>query len=326
MAGFKFGNKANFGENTTLSGSFQYVFGSGNSNSADYTMVGGINNTVVSTGEENFVWGSGSVISGSNNIVGGQQHELTNASDHNLIAGTLCSGGLLCDFNLLVGSSNFSSNRGNATWGGNNFNDTDSLGSGYHMVGGRQNTVSGSEYGITAGRNNLAPGISAFGYGLQIGESGSTRGPLVGAISTAAGGFAAKGDAQLTSHVVYRGQTTNNTATVIYNAATSSNKWTLAANDSVLVKATVVGRKAGDAGQTAAYEVIATFKNQGGTTSIGTTGVTKRVLNEDTGTTNYDATLAANDTDDTFELKVTGDTGHNVNWMANVEVLKLNVA
>jgi hypothetical protein len=228
------------------------------------------------------------------------------------------------DYNILVGSNCVSSARGNLTYGRDNINDWEQLGMGYHQVGGRSNTISGSYYGITVGTGNIGP--EEFRCGLQIGQEGLAPNVKAGAITTSAGKFAAVGDAQLTSHLVYRGQTTNNTATVIYNNASSSYKWVLAANDSILVKATVIGRKAGDAGQSAAYEVIAAFKNQGGTTTIGTTGVTKRVLNEDTGTTNYDATLAANDTDDTFELKVTGDTGHNVNWMANIEVLKLNVA
>ena len=323
MAGFKFGNKANFGENSTLSGSFQYVFGSGNSNSADYTMVGGISNTVVSTGEEGFVWGSGNTVSGSHSAVIGKNNTVMAGGDFNLMAGLdgVIKGN---DWNLMVGDENSSAHRGNFTWGRKNINDTDEEGLGYQMVGGSGNTVSGANYGICVGDDNIAP--SNFRGGLQFGRDGLAPENTCGAITTAAGKFTTNGDAQLTSHMVYRGQTTNNTATVIYNMANSTNDWNLAANDSILVKATVIGRKAGDAGQTAAYEVIATFKNQGGTTSIGTTGVTKRVLNEDTGTTNYDATLAANDTLDTFELKVTGDTGHNVNWMANVEVLKLNVA
>lgn len=325
MAGFKFGNKANFGDNSTLSGSFQYVFGSGNSNSADLSLVGGVSNTATSSADESFIWGSGNSVTGSNNFVFGDSHTVNNAATHNLIAGLNCSGASTnTDANLMVGGNLKSTMRYNFTFGQDNINDEDIYGVGHHMVGGRNNTVSGSYYGITSGRHNLAP--FEFGYGLQIGHSGSTRDKIHGAISTAAGAFAAKGDAQLTSHVVYRGQTTNNTATVIYNAADANNKWTLAANDSVLVKATVIGRKVGDAGQSAAYEVICAFKNQGGTSSAGTTGVTKRVLNEDTGTTNYDATLAVNNTDDTFELKVTGDTGHTVNWMAHVEVLKLNIA
>ena len=325
MAGYKFGNKANFGENSTLSGSFQYVFGSGNSNSADYAMVGGINNTVAATAEESLVWASGTTVSGSNNIVGGSDHIIPNACDNNIIGGYACSGQYgAMDYNILVGSNCVSSCRGNLTYGRDNINDWEQMGMGYHQVGGRSNTISGSYYGITVGTGNIGP--EEFRCGLQIGQEGLAPNVKAGAITTSAGKFAAVGDAQLTSHLVYRGQTTNNTATVIYNNASSSYKWVLAANDSVLVKATVIGRKAGDAGQTAAYEVIATFKNQGGTSTIGTTGVTKRVLNEDTGTTNYDATLAVNDTLDTWELKVTGDTGHNVNWMANVEVLKLNIA
>jgi hypothetical protein len=325
MAGYKFGNKANFGENTALSGSFQYVFGSGNSNSADYSVVGGISNTATSAADESFIWGSGNSVTGSNNVVFGDSHTVNTAATHNLIVGINCSGASTnTDGNLMIGQNLKSTMRYNLTFGQDNINDEDIYGVGHHLLGGKDNIVSGSYYGMTTGKDNLAP--FEFGYGLQIGNSGSTRTKIHGAISTAAGAFAAKGDAQLTSHVVYRGQTTNNTATVIYNAAASANKWTLAANDSVIVKATVIGRKVGDAGQSAAYEVICAFKNQGGTSTAGTTGVTKRVLNEDTGTTNYDATLAVNDTDDTFELKVTGDTGHTVNWMAHVEVLHLNIA
>ena len=325
MAGYKFGNKANFGENTTLSGSFQTVFGSGNSNSADYTMVGGIDNTATATAEESLVWGSGNTVSGSNNLVVGGSHVVEQSSDFNIVGGTTCSGsGGAFDGNIMCGGSLKSTNRYNATFGTTNVNDTDQNGMGAHIVGGSGNTVSGSNYGLTIGDDNTCP--LEYYSGIQMGKDGDAPDAKIGGLTTAAGMFAAKGDAQLTTHLVYRGQTTNNTATVIYNGGGSSQKWVLAANDSVIVKATVIGRKAGDAGQSAAYEVIAAFKNQGGTSSMGTTGVTKRVLNEDTGTTNYDATLAVNDPDDTFELKVTGDTGHNVNWMAHVEVMKLNVA
>lgn len=325
MAGYKFGNKANFGENTTLSGSFQTVFGSGNSNSADYTMVGGISNTVVSTGEESLVWGSGNSVSGSNNAVFGSLHVMSNAADNNIVGGLGCSGASTnTDYNILVGYFCKSTNKGNLTWGRNNINDIDVYGNGYHAVGGSGNTVSGSYFGMTIGEDNIGP--LQFESGLQFGKDGAAPENRVGALSTSAGKFAANGDAQLTTHLVYRGTTTDDTATVIFQGGDSFRKYDLAANDSIIVKATVLGRKTGDAGQSVAYEVIAAFKRQGATSTIGTTGVTKRVLNEDTGTTDYDATLAVNDTADTFELKVTGDTGHTVNWMANVEVLKLNVA
>ena len=324
MLGYRFGNKANFGDNTILSGSYQYVFGSGNSNSASHSMVGGIDNVVTSTAEESFVWGSGNSIASSNNLVGGALNVLIDRGDFNIIGGFSCSGGVATDYNLIIGYNNFSTCPGNITWGKNNINDIDVYGSGFHAVGGSGNTVSGSYFGMTIGEDNIGP--LQFESGLQFGKDGAAPDNRVGAISTAAGKFAANGDAQLTTHLVYRGQTTDDVATVIYNGGDSFRKYDLAANDSVIVKATVLGRKSGDAGQSVAYEVIAAFKRQGATSTIGTTGVTKRVLNEDTGTTDYDATLAVNDTADTFELKVTGDAGHTVNWMANVEVLKLNVA
>ncbi len=325
MAGYKFGNKANFGENTTLSGNFQYVFGSGNTNVADYTVVGGLSNGNATTSEHSFVWGSGNLVSGSNTACFGRGNILDgSAGDFNLLVGINNRLMENADYHVIGGYGNSGGCNGGLTYGAQNLNDVDKNGMGYQLVGGSGNTVSGANYGMTTGKSNIAH--EDFTHGLQIGESGSSPGGCMGSISTAAGAFAAKGDAQLTTHMVYRGQTTDNTSTAIYIDESSGWAWDIAANDSIIVKATVIGRKAGDAGQSAAYEVIAAFKNQGGTTTIGTTGVTKRVLNEDTGTTNYDATLAANDTDDTFELKVTGDTGHNVNWMAHVEVLKLNVA
>jgi hypothetical protein len=322
MAGYKFGNKANFGENTTLSGSFQTVFGSGNSNSADYTMVGGINNTVVSTGEESLVWGSGNSVSGSNNAVFGSSHVVSNAADNNIIGGLGCSGASTgTDYNLLIGYNVKSTNRGNLTWGRNNINDTDYLGDGYHSVGGSGNTVSGSHYGMTIGEDNVHPDV--FKSGIQLGKDGTSPNNKTGAISTAAGKFAANGDCQLTTHIVYTGSTTDATPTVMTNGGSA---WALAANDSVIVKATVLGRKAGDAGQSVAYEVIAAFKRQGATSTIGTTGVTQRILNQDTGMTACDATLAVNDSSDIFEVTVTGIAAHNINWTAHVEVLHLNVA
>jgi len=328
MLGYRFGNKANFGDNTILSGSYQYVFGSGNTNVADYSVVGGIACGNATTAEHSFVWGSGNLVSGANSAVFGEGNIISGGgfanADHHLLAGRSNNLKSNCDYNIMGGSGNTGGGTGGLTWGAGNTHDGSAVGVGHHAVGGRDNTLAAGYYGLLFGQANVS--AAEFGFGLQMGYSGTSQDTLFGAISTAAGNFGTKGDSQLTTNVVYRGQTTNNTATVIYNGATSSNAWDLAANDSVLVKATVIGRKAGDAGQTAAYEVIATFKNQGGTSTIGTTGVTKRVLNEDTGTSNYDATLAENNTADTWELKVTGDTGHNVNWMANVEILKLNVA
>ena len=91
------------------------------------------------------------------------------------------------------------------------------------MVGGSGNTISGSNYGLTFGKGNTAP--TDYHSGLQMGQEGDVQNNKYGALSTSAGKFSAVGDAQLTSHLVYRGQTTNNTATVIYNAALSSAKW-----------------------------------------------------------------------------------------------------
>jgi hypothetical protein len=321
MAGYKFGNKANFGDNTILSGSYQYVFGSGNSNSASHSMVGGIDNVVTSTAEESFVWGSGNNIASSNNLVGGVGNVLLDRGDFNLIAGYQCSGAGGTDYNIIAGYNNFSTSKGNITWGRNNVNDYDEWGMGYHAVGGSGNTVSGSFFGLTVGEDNVHP--TGFKSGIQMGKDGTSPNNKTGAISTAAGKFAANGDAQLTTHIVHTGATTNATPTVITNDGSS---WALAENDSVIVKATVLGRKAGDAGQSVAYEVISAFKRQGATSTIGTTGVTQRILNQDTGMTACDATLAVNDSSDIFEVTVTGIAAHNINWTAYVEVLHLNVA
>lgn len=343
MAGYRFGNKAQFGTGNTMgSGSLNYCFGSGNSMASDlsmvigaantvpsganHTLVAGLDNVLGATAEEGLTIGSGNLVSGANSFVCGQENELQDTiGDYNIMVGI---SNIIpennVDYAAVFGNSCTGGARGSLSWGRNNSNDPDYNGSGYGAVGGSGNLTSGASYGLTVGDDNL--GAEEFNAGIQMGKNGASQNTIVGALTTSAGMFAAKGDAQLTTNLVLRGQTTDDVATVIYNDGGIANEWDLAANDTVLVKCVVLGRKTGDAGQSAAYELIASFKNQGGTSTIGTTGVTKVVLNEDTGTTDYDATLAVNDTRDTWELQVTGDSGHTVNWMAEAQVIKLNIA
>lgn len=323
MAGYKFGNKANFGENTTLSGSFQYVFGSGNSNSADHTMVGGISNTVTSAGEESFVWGSGNTVSGSNNIVGGQANTLQNGND-NMIVGGSGNTSQGSDYSIVGGRSNTIGGKYCIVGGSGNTMDADGDGDGYHIMGGKSNT-SNAYYGLTIGQNNTTPdgqrGWITLGNECNLGDQ---VGLADGGIQVAGGKITTAGDAMLVTHYTMRGQTTNNTSTQINNGNSANFK--LAASTTYLVVAHVSGRKAGDAGQSAAYRLEAVIKRDASNnTTMGTTGVTKTILNEDTGVTNYDATIVEDDTNEAFAVKVTGDTGHNVNWFAHVSVNVLTV-
>lgn len=326
MAGYLFGSKAAFGvSNVLTSASNAIALGSGNTIATDNAMVIGIDNTLASTAEEGLVIGDSHVVSGSNSLIVGKANSVGAGCDYNVFGG---SGNTTAnaDYSAIFGKNNSNESSTCITWGSGNTNDADDNGDGHHAVGGKGNTATGAYYGLMIGSSNTTPdgqhGWITLGKEVALGDQ---CGQAQGAIQTAAEKITTDGDAMLVTHYCMRGQTTNNTSTQINNGGSTNFK--LAANTTYLVVAYVSGRKAGDAGQSAAYRLEAVIKRDGSdNTTLGTTGVTKTVLNEDTGVTGYDATIVADDTNEAFAVKVTGDTGHNVNWVAHCSVNILTVA
>lgn len=98
-------------------------------------------------------------------------------------------------------------------------------------------------------------------------------------------------------------QTTDATQTVIAFAA-------MTADSAHTVKAWVQGRE--DAtGDTYHAEIFAGARNEGGTSTAPTPNVVEVA---DAGAAGWDATLEANDTSDEWEIKVTGEAAHTIDW------------
>jgi hypothetical protein len=98
-------------------------------------------------------------------------------------------------------------------------------------------------------------------------------------------------------------QTSDATQTVIASGA-------MAADSAHTIRATGHGRE--DAtGDTYHFEIFGGARNEGGTSSAPTPNVTEVA---DAGASTWDATMVANDTSDEWEIKVTGEAGHTIDW------------
>ena len=98
-------------------------------------------------------------------------------------------------------------------------------------------------------------------------------------------------------------QTTDATQTVLASGA-------MAAGSAHTIRAYGHGRE--DAtGDTYHFEIFAGARNEGGTSSAPTPNVIEVA---DAGAAAWDATLEANDTSDEWEIKVTGEAAHTIDW------------
>jgi hypothetical protein len=98
-------------------------------------------------------------------------------------------------------------------------------------------------------------------------------------------------------------QTTDATQTVLASGA-------MAADSAHTIRATGHGRE--DAtGDTYHFEIFGGARNEGGTSSAPTPNVTEVA---DAGAATWDATFEANDTSDEWEIKVTGEAAHTIDW------------
>ena len=98
-------------------------------------------------------------------------------------------------------------------------------------------------------------------------------------------------------------QTTNATQTVLVNGA-------MAADSAHTIRAYGQGRE--DAtGDTYHFSILGGARNEGGTSSVATPNVIEVT---DAGASTWDATVTANDSTDVWEIKVTGEASHTIDW------------
>lgn len=347
MAGYRFGNQAQFGTGNTISGTLGVTMGTGNTLSAgtDSCLVGGSGNTLESGAKYSMVFGKGNTLSGTYSPTGtwvGGSGNVVNA-----------------DYSLVMGRDNvMPSGTAYSIWSGRDitgdatadytaaFGDTLGVsGSKSLYVGNGNIGTTGSDNSFMCGRDNLLyinammGGFSNVGgvgldsldvhneyrgkNGLIQGKDGVGRfyaGHTIGGSK-----FSTDGDAQ-TTRAIPKAQTTDATATTMTcgeaftGTMSSAGEHFLFLQDqsAVVFKAHIIAR------QTNADDVGAAWVLEGAidrNTGVATTdllgSVNKTLIHSDVGT--WDVNATADTTNGALDIKVTGAASDNVNWVCNLD-------
>lgn len=170
------------------------------------------------------------------------------------------------------------------------------------IVGGAYNQINGS-----------AHAAMAFGY----------EGKAIDNLQMVHGGgkFAAVGDCQASQRVL-RASTTTATQTTMaaYADGTGATYITIPSDSTVMFTINIVARRTDVDGESASYVLEGCIDNNAGTTALVGT-VTQTVVAEDTAA--WDVTAVANDTTDTLDIKVTGEAGKTIRWVAFVRTVEV---
>jgi hypothetical protein len=118
-----------------------------------------------------------------------------------------------------------------------------------------------------------------------------------------------------TSYLNWHGETTNDTATEIFLGGTSNQRAILIANSAYMFDINLIAYcNAGTKGKTIKIQGGIRRGGSNNTSLIGTPVIT--TISED-GTTNYNITITADDTNESLKLTVTGVAGETVRWNAS---------
>jgi hypothetical protein len=120
---------------------------------------------------------------------------------------------------------------------------------------------------------------------------------------------------------LYRGETTAIGTVEIFLDGVTNNRLSVAVGSVVAFDALVVGRDS-VTGDSCAYKLVGAIKNIAGTTSIlGTVG--RSLLGEDDAV--FDATITADDTNDSLKLEVVSSTVNETEWAATLEYTEVQL-
>jgi len=167
----------------------------------------------------------------------------------------------------------------------------------------------------TTGNNaiSLGAGLSSTqNFGLAIGNQAAVRN--YGGVAKASGDFATVGDAQTETYVL-RGITTNNTQTQIYLDGSGSQM--VLTNNSTWTFRILITAHRTDAIDRAGWIVEGVIGRDAGaaTTALSGTPSTTTLRRTDT---NFAVAVSADTTNGALSIKVTGNTGKTVRWVATV--------
>ena len=132
------------------------------------------------------------------------------------------------------------------------------------------------------------------------------------------GNFGTAGDSR-NSKYISRGTTTDATQTEIFVGGTASNRISLQNNAVMSFEVLVTATRETTFGG-AGWQFVGLLENNAGVVSILGT-VTKRVMGKTTAA--YDVSVDETDVNDALRIRVTGDAGHTVRWMAVVNTVEV---
>lgn len=245
-------------------------------------------------------------VSGYSAIGGGGGNRIDHSSDNSAIGGGANNRIDNSSFQSAIGGGNSnlidnSSNYGAIAGGGNNRIDNSSPKGA--IGGGHSNVITNAAYATIPG-GYLA---SATQFGQQ---------------AYAAGGFNDEVGTAQASLYVLRNNTTNATTTTLFLDGIS-NEIQLPVGRAMLFDIQLIGESdsTGPAHDMAAYKFQGAFNRYSPTSA--SLGQTKTVLYEDAGATFWDASLEKVDASGTLRLRVTGNPGRNIRWVAVVRTTEV---
>jgi hypothetical protein len=235
-----------------------------------------------------------------------------------------------------------------------------SRGSNLHVASGERsvnfgdsNTVGGS-FGFACGRFHGVSGGDAVAFGVQCSASAATafaQGSLCAATADRAfasgeralanrrgmfarsvGQFAAVGDAQVGQMVLRRqtidatqSEVTSDSAAPTGTTITTANRFILLANQAVMVDAYIVARSTNGTDH-ACYHRRCLIQRTGTATALVGSVQTVGTDIESSGASAWDVTLAADDTNESLQILVTGAASTTIRWVCELQFREVGLA
>jgi len=199
---------------------------------------------------------------------------------------------------------------------------------------GRSNTAGGIE-AVAIGSNNTATGTGgyiAYAFGNTNTATGigsvalgtEAKATIKTQIAMAAGKFAAVGDAQGSTFIL-RSDTTDATAEAMTtnNSTAAADNQIVAASDTCITFHGTITAMQNGAQAHAGWEIKGMLVNDGGTTTLALGNVSDMAA---TNASSWAVALSADNTNNALKIQVTGEAGHNIRWVANVQTAEVTYA
>jgi hypothetical protein len=186
---------------------------------------------------------------------------------------------------------------------------------------GAFNTVNAGNSVAIGFQHSVQSGVNTIAIGSNAGGNGSA-----GSIVHANGAFSAAGDAQREEYVCRR-TTTNNVQTELtadgaapFAAGSATNRVPIANDSAYAFFIMVVARNTATNNESAAYIIQGAIDNNANTVAfVGSPTVT--ILGEDVA--GWDATVAADNTNKSLQILVTGENSKTIRWVAALRMVKV---